>query len=648
MNAVITVVGEGWLADHMCEALTAQYSIYRQMDFTTEIPKQADLILVLHDGWNPAIHQKAEEVIRPSGIPWLRGFVSFGEGIIGPLVRTDAQGCSQCADLRHLMAGLDRKENWDIQQRMARDEKFERDPWAARTGLLQLACILEEEVRRIIQGHEHGRHAEGRVCIVNLKTLKSSWHVFLPDPLCPVCGKIPDDSANRAGITLKPSPKMAGSFRTRSIEELKTFLVNDYLDHRTGVLNGKMDDLVPPFADVAVNLPLFAGDEGVAGRTHSYALSELTAILEGLERTCGISPRGKRTVVYDSYNNLSQQALNPLRTGVHAKEQYERGDFPFPPFDPDAPIKWVWGYSFYQECPLLVPERLAYYSLECGQGFVYETSNGCALGGSLEESIFYGILEVVERDSFLMAWYAELPLPRLDPYSANDPELEVMIERVRTVAGYELYFYNSTMEHGIPSVWVIAKNRKQVGLNLICAAGAHLDPVRAAKSAVHELAGMMQTLDEKFEKGRGQFLKMLDDSSLVQQMDDHGMLYGLPQAEERLQFLLDENRPMQTFAESFKWKSNHKDLTEDLQEILQKFRQLNFEVIVVEQSTPEIKRNELYCVKVLIPGMLPMTFGHHLRRITGLERVLRVPVELGYRKQPLKPEQLNPYPHPFP
>ena len=50
------------------------------------------------------------------------------------------------------------------------------------------------------------------------------------------------------------------------------------------------------------------------------------------------------------------------------------------------------------------------------------------------------------------------------------------------------------MEHGIPSVLAIAKNRKQKGLNLICAAGAHLDPVRAVKSAVHELAGMMLTL----------------------------------------------------------------------------------------------------------------------------------------------------------
>ncbi|MBA2872575.1 thiazole/oxazole-forming peptide maturase SagD family component [Anoxybacillus calidus] len=409
-----------------------------------------------------------------------------------------------------------------------------------------------------------------------------------------------------------------------------------------------MHHFVLPFADIIVNMPLFIGDEGVAGRTHSYEVSELTAILEGLERYCGIEPRGKRTTIHDSYQNLKDKALNPVKVGVHAKEQYAQPGFPFKPFHPNRPMNWVWGYSFLQERPILVPELLAYYSLGCGDGFVYETSNGCALGGSLEEAIFHAILEVVERDSFLMTWYAQLPLPRLDLSSANDKELQLMVDRVRVVAGYDLYFFNSTMEHGIPSVWAVAKNRKQKGMNLICAAGAHPDPIRAVKSAIHELAGMMLTLDEKLEANRKKYEKMLHDPFLVKQMEDHGMLYGLPEAEERLQFLLDDHRPLRTFEEEFKWQTKRADLTDDLQDILQKFRRLNLEVIVVDQTTPVTKRNGLYCVKVLIPGMLPMTFGHHLTRLEGLERVLRVPMELGYTKQPLTLEQLNPHPHPFP
>jgi ribosomal protein S12 methylthiotransferase accessory factor len=647
VSALVLVIGEGLLADYTCRQLSEQFQTVHLPDFKEGVSKSTDLVLVLDDAWNPSKHQEAEKIMKPAGIPWIRGFVSFGEGVIGPLVQGNSPGCSNCADVRRIMAGRERTEMFDVRHKLKESKGKSSDVWASNSGLLQMSYMLADAVQKVLQGNQSNLK-EG-ILLINLKTHKSSRHSFLPDPLCPVCGQLPDDSPNNACISLKQSPKISmENYRCRSMDDLIKVLAKDYLDQKTGFMNSKMKDLVPPFADVVVNLPLLVGDEGVAGRTHSYALSESTAILEGLERYCGLAAHGKRTVVHDSFRNLEDSALNPIKVGVHTQEQYAQPGFPFHPFNPDRSMNWVWGHSFLEERPILVPELLAYYSLGCGEGFVYETSNGCALGGSLEEAIFHGIMEVVERDSFLLTWYAQLSLPRLDPYSANDQELQLMIERVRAVAGYDLHFYNSTMENGIPSILALAKNRKQKGLNLICAAGAHLDPLKAVKSAIHELAAMMMTLDEKFEENQVELLRMLQDPSLVRKMDDHGLLYGMPQAEERLQFLLDENRPLRTFDEEYKWKSKHSDLTDDLQEILTVFRKLNLDVIVVDQSTSETLRNGLHCVKVLIPGMLPMTFGHHLTRVTGLDRVLTVPVKLGYSSQPLNFEELNPHPHPFP
>lgn len=96
--------------------------------------------------------------------------------------------------------------------------------------------------------------------LVSLKTLKTSCHLILPDSLCPVCSSLPEDSQAAARITLKPSPKIsADSYRCRSLEDLEHLLIKNYLDPRTGLLNGKMYDFTPPFADVVVNLPLFGG-----------------------------------------------------------------------------------------------------------------------------------------------------------------------------------------------------------------------------------------------------------------------------------------------------------------------------------------------------------------------------------------------------
>lgn len=647
MSASLAIIGKGVLADLVVEQFRSIRQINRWSHMGEIDHICADFALLLHDSWVPSEHLKAEESFRANGIPWLRGFVSFGEAVVGPLVLPDHPGCSQCSDMRQLMAGPDRSQMFFIKETKIAHPGISHDPWASNLGLVQTAILIREEVENFLSGKRV--RTFNKIFLLNLNTFKTSSHLFLPDPSCPVCGDLPIDTMGEARILLKPCQKESlDSYRTRSIKEFRNFLTGDYLDSRTGLLNSKRPDLISPFADTIVNLPLLSGNEITAGRAHSFETSELSGILEGLERYCGYFPRGKQTVIYERYRNLGDQALNPYSVGVHSNEQYSHHGFPFKPFDPEKQTKWVWGHSFLENRPILVPENLAYYSLGGGEGYVYETSNGCALGGSLEEAILYGIFEIVERDSFLMTWYGRLPIPRLDPFSADDPELLLMIQRLRAAAGFEVYLFNSTTENGIPSIWAIAKNTKQKGLNLLCAAGAHLDPVKAAKGAVQELAGMLLALDDQLATNREKYLQMYHHSELVFHMGDHSMLYGLPEAEERLSFLLDRQEPLQSFEQGFRPLRKRADLTEDLTEVLKIFQQLNMNVIVVDQTSPELKRNSLYCVKVIIPGMLPMTFGYHLTRLMGLERVLNVPAQLGYTKEPLNFNQLNKYPHPFP
>lgn len=45
----------------------------------------------------------------------------------------------------------------------------------------------------------------------------------------------------------------------------------------------------------------------------------------------------------------------------------------------------------------------------------------------------------------------------------------------------------------------------------------------------------------------------------------------------------------------------------------------------------DIKFNNLYCVKVIILGMLFMIFGYDMRRIYNLLRIFCVLRELGYK-----------------
>ncbi|MBD7966374.1 TOMM precursor leader peptide-binding protein [Fictibacillus norfolkensis] len=646
MTQTIILIGNGSLANEVYHQLYETCHISRFKTVEDAEINNEKLALVLHDSWNPAQHIKAEELFRNSNIPWLRGFVFFGEAQLGPFVNPDQPGCSQCADLRFFMTGQDRRKHFHMKDDQLLKQELPRDVWVTNLAINQTAALICDEVRRFM--HDEIPRTQEHVYLINLQTFKLTKHFFLPDPYCETCGDIPLDTDDHAKISLQSSPKISRDvYRCRSIDELQNVLSRNYLDNRTGLLNFKRYDLISPFADTVVNLPLLSGNELNAGRTHSYLHSEQAGILEGLERYCGYAPRGKRTIVYEPYNKVKNVALNPLSIGTHAQKQYSQHPFPFQPFDPDRPIHWVWGYSLSENRPALVPETFAYYSMGGGEGFVYETSNGCAVGGSLEEAILYGIFEIVERDAFLMTWYGELPIPRLDMKSIDDWELQLMVQRILHVTGFEIQLFNATTENGIPSIWAMAKNTKNDGLNLLCAAGAHLDPLKAAKGAIQELSGMLLNMEESFLKDRKKYEKMYKDSSLVRHMEDHSMVYGLKEAEKRLYFLLDK-RKVRDFEEEFKPVRQTDDLLEDLNSVLKIFKKLNREVIVVDQTGPELKRNGLHCVKVIIPGMLPMTFGHHLTRLEGLDRVLTVPMKLGYVKQPLTPEELNPHPHPFP
>ena len=303
------------------------------------------------------------------------------------------------------------------------------------------------------------RHALLRL---ELDTLHCQRHRFLPEPQCPACGYLPPDTAEAATITLQSRPKLGPyTYRVRQLSAIAKELFEEYTDGQTGLIHTMQRKTDASIATVTAWAGISDGERQrqmpSVGRTLSYEQSQLAAIAEALERHGGQRPKGKRTVVQASYRQLGEQALDPTTLGLHTAEQYAVPNYPYVPYHHDLKCRWVWGYSFERQRPILVPEQYAYYGQlyysskeDAKSSFVYEISNGCALGNCLEEAIFYGILEVAERDAFLMTWYAQLSLPRLDPLSATDPVVGLLVENLEYTTGYTIHVFNSTLDHGVP------------------------------------------------------------------------------------------------------------------------------------------------------------------------------------------------------
>src|SRR5205085_812111 len=151
----------------------------------------------------------------------------------------------------------------------------------------------------------------------------------------------------------------------------------------------------------------------------------------------------------------------------------------------DLKMYWVWGYSLTERRYILVPEQLVYY---CNHSyrqplFVHECSNGCASGTSFEEAILYALLELMERDEFLITWFAKLALPKLDYSNVRDRQFQFICDRINRL-GYDVTLFDMRLDMPIPVVLAVALRRDGGMGALSLAAGAGLDPLAAMWGAV--------------------------------------------------------------------------------------------------------------------------------------------------------------------
>jgi len=494
--------------------------------------------------------------------------------------------------------------------------------------------------------------------VISAHRLTGRVHRFLPDPACPTCSQVPDDAPAFGTLTfkprLKPDPRR---FRAPTRPLRAPEIKERFCDWRMGLIPRLFRvENSPQLAYARAELPNPPAPdyEAAVGRTRSYQESESIAILEALERYAGWRPRGRRTVVRGSHAELRRWAVDPRQLAGHAPEWQQRADFPFRPYSPELELNWVWGYSFRRREPVLIPESLAYYRLPDNEErpntwLFYEISNGCALGGSLEEAILYGLLEAIERDAFLMAWYTRSPVPELSLDGIADRDALLLVDALEH-RGYSVHVFNTTTDFQVPSLWVMVVNRNGGLPASYSAAGAHFDPERALFGALVEAVSVLPGVEESARQFRHRGLELLADSQSVLDMHDHGLLYAQPEALERLSFLFgrEQKTPFRQAFPSWYDSPPQPDLTADLLLLVERALQLGCDVWVVDQTPAEVEGLGLHAAKVLVPGTLPMTFGHKYRRTEGVPRLLTVPHQLGYRPRPLLPEELNLLPHPFP
>ncbi|ACU73071.1 protein of unknown function DUF181 [Catenulispora acidiphila DSM 44928] len=476
----------------------------------------------------------------------------------------------------------------------------------------------------------------------------------MADPDCPDCRSHAscDNQTGRANQTawtpiadLPPAPRSKpGSSRVRDADAFDLpadALVNPVC----GVLGQvKIEELdLPTTSSVLGVIAERAGGRLYevfwGGHRDTYRRSLRTGVLEGFERYAGLRPRGQEPPLVAAFDDLTVPALDPRDCGMYAPEFYEQ-DPETKAFATDRKIPWVRGYSLRDDREILVPLVMSYYHCEPhAERFVQQCSNGCASGGSVAEAVLSGLLELIERDAFLLTWFGRQSLPELDPRTSEHAETRHLVERL-AMYGYEARFFDTRLAFPVPVITAVAV-RRTPGLGALCfGAGAALDPEEALAAGLAEIATDALHARRRAERDEAELRAMAADFTQVIGLHDHSRLYGLPEMAQYASFLLDAPRaallPLkQAFGEA---PPRTGDLREDLAACVGHVTAAGFDTIVVDQTAPEQRRLGLSTVGVIVPGLVPIDFGWTRQRAPLMPRLHA----LTGATTP------NPAPHPFP
>ena len=558
----------------------------------------------------------------------------------GPLVLPGEGPCYLCWRMRalacedHFPAAMAREETLD---RLRRPPDRTRPvlpallPWAA--------AVLTHETLAVTLG-VHVPRLAGHVLTIDGPSGTEGRHPVLQRPDCVACRK-KDHRPSREQPPLATLGRAPSA--TTDFDRIAARTVSPVCG-LVRVLDRIAKDLEEPELPVVVRAELanarFQDEDGFvgcSGKGMTTVAARDGALGEALERYAALTwePAERVTAVRSA---LDGPSLDPHELVLFAADQY--ADLHYRPYREETELEWVPARSLVTGDAVWVPllaVHLGYDVHHHGSFLFPATSNGFAGGATLADAVRAGLLEVVERDAFLISWAHRLA-GRRSP-AATVPDATVQ----QVAAGYARRGVDIDV-HRLPTdtdvTVVMAVGWSETAPAAVVGLGADLDPVRAAGGAVLEVGQVRPALRARLRRPEtaARLRELVEDPARVTELEDHDLLYADPAtAAAGLGYLRE--------APSFPWEATAPAAT-DLASLVRTLARVAPDVLYVDTTPPEVAALGVSVARGLVPGFQPIHFGARENRLGG-ERLYRMPADLGLTPAPVGRAELQLAPHPL-
>jgi ribosomal protein S12 methylthiotransferase accessory factor len=579
-----------------------------------------------------------------SGRPWMPCKL-VGQTIwIGPVFQPHHTACLECLQVRLRL----NHQGEDYLVRQTGSDLFHEISTAGLSATRRIGALLAaQEIALWLAGQT--QRLNGRLLSLSLAmgTAELHFHEVVRRPQCPVCGN-PALAHRNAPILLRRKPLAdAEGYRTQD-PRVTLRRLRRHVSPITGVVTRLTDvakDAEGVVHSIAASHHFAFGldspdwlQESIRCRTGGKGINrvhaETSALAEAIERYSGVF-RGDEARIRGTYHSLGDKAIHPARCLAFSDRQYDcrdatnsanhEGFFHLVPnrFPEDVEVDWTPLWSLTNNEGRYLPSAYCFYGHPDAARHFFCTgeSNGCAAGNTLEEAILQGFLELVERDNVAVWWYNRVSRPGVDLNSFDTPYLRRLQLHYRRHQR-EFWVLDLTSDLQIPTFAAVSRRLDGPTEDLLIGFGAHLDPTLGIIRSVTEM---------------NQFLPAVWATNAT------GATNYAWHGEAAVRFWRNETIASQPYlspnpaarARTFDDfpQCGGPDLIENLQVCLKMAERLELEVLVADQTRPDI---DLHVARVVVPGM-----RHFWRRLAP-GRLYDVPVKLGWIDAPVSEESLNP------
>ena len=430
------------------------------------------------------------------------------------------------------------------------------------------------------------------------------------------------------------------------------------VDHRVGPVVHIRRDRKAPFAMSSAVLP--ASPAEGHGRHVNFDQARRVAILEAYERLGGF-PHQSAVVRDLPYDEAGDLAVDPARLGRHSPAQLAHPNSRVREYRPES--RWTgrtatgWATARRTCCrpksrsTATTTNRWTHGSGDRRDRYFADSSSGCALGNSLEEAALHGLLELIERDAFLLAWCRRVPLPAITVASVSDPTSRMLLATIEARGLRGSPAGDDVRPRGADGLGAGGESSPRRGSRHLVGGGIRGAARRAVRAALWELT---QLAAHPVDWDIASVEPLVADPSQVDSLEDHVHLYAMPAMRDRVTEVL--GGPAVALDEAFAgWpgqlcQAAGGDVRGALDHVAGLCREAGLdEAFVVDQSTTEHVDLGVRVARVVVPGMLPMCFGSPQQRLGGLPRRERALAAIGRGPAHDAGDDALLYdPHPFP